>query len=83
MGQTPDLATATVARDAPLVPIGFVAQRQQAVFPASVIPGGDTGRSAGGATTMWQMDHNALCAALFGAIQQLTERVAALELQLA
>ena len=83
LGETSDLETATVAEDAPLVPIGFVAQRQQEVFPASVIPGGDTGRSAGGATTMWQMDHNALCAALFGAIQQLTERVAALELQLA
>ena len=73
LGQHPNLETATVERDALLVPIGFVAQRQQAVFPASVIPGGDTGRSAGGATTMWQMDHNALCAALFGAVQQLAE----------
>ena len=73
LGETPDLETATVAEDAPLVPIGFVAQRQQEVFPASVIPGSETSSGHARATTMWQMDHNALCAALFGAVQQLAE----------
>jgi hypothetical protein len=46
------------------------------------MPGSETSSGHARATTMWQMDHNTLCAALCGAIQQLTERVAALELQL-
>ena len=61
--------------DAPLVPVGFVAQRSRAVFPESVFAGGE---SVEGATRIWSMDHNTICATLCGAIQQLVEANAAL-----
>lgn len=72
------LETAEAAADAPLVQVGFVAQRNHAGFPDAVIPGSDEGKSDG-ATTFWQMNHNTLAAALCGAVQQLAARVVALE----
>jgi hypothetical protein len=72
------LATAEPREDAPLVPIGFVAQRQHAVFPESVYAGSEIGESPQNATRVWSMDHNTLCATLFGAIKQLVETNAAL-----
>jgi hypothetical protein len=63
--------TAAPKADAPLIPIGFVAQRQHAVFPESVFVGGEINESAEGATSVWSMDHNTICAALCGAVQQL------------
>jgi hypothetical protein len=78
-----DPAKVTRNDAASIVPIGFVAQRQHEVFPDSVVPGSADGEGIEGATTMWQMNHNTLCATLFGAVQQLTARVEALEQQLA
>jgi hypothetical protein len=75
----PDLQEAKVPADAPLVPVGFVAQRQYEVFPDAVIPGSQQGRSAENATTMWQMNANTIMAALCGAVQQLVRRIEALE----
>ena len=62
LGQTPDLKTASVREGAPIVPVGFVAQRQHEVFPDSVIPGTEDGEGVEGATTLWQMNHqHAVC----------------------
>lgn len=50
--------------NAPLIPLGFVAQEQERVFPASV--GGELTKS---------MDLNVMVAALVGAVQQLAMRL--------
>jgi endosialidase-like protein len=55
-------------KDAPLVPLGFVAQEQEKVFPASV--GGELTKS---------IDPTVMVAALVGAVQQLSARVEAIE----
>jgi phage gp45-like len=68
-----------VREDAPLVPIGFVAQRVRDVLPAAVNEGGEFGAGVAGATTMWQINSNTMLAALCGAVQQLAAQVAALE----
>jgi hypothetical protein len=48
-----------------LIPIGFVAQRQHRVFPASVVTGG----------SHWSIEMNVMLATLAGAIKQLDERL--------
>jgi hypothetical protein len=74
-----DLTAPPVARaDAPVVPIGFIAQRVHEVLPAAAIVGSEEGASKG-ATTMWSINHNTMLAALCGAVQQLAARLVALE----
>lgn len=77
--ETVSLENATLADDAPLVPIGFVAQRDYAAFPDAVLAGGEADKGTAGAATLWQMNHNTLAAALCGAVQQLNARLVALE----
>ena len=76
---TKKLFSAEPRVDAPTVRVGFVAQRQYEVFPESVMPGGEIGEGAEGATRIWGMDSNVMMAALCGAVQQLTTRIEALE----
>lgn len=58
--------------EAPPVPIGFVAQRQAEAFPESVTRGREEDAA-------WNIDTNAALAALTGAVQQLADRIDALE----
>jgi len=54
-----------------LIPVGFVAQTQHEIWPSSVVKGDDeVGKGVVGATQLWSMNHNTLCAALVGSIQQ-------------
>jgi phage gp45-like len=77
-----DLSAAPVANaDAPVVPIGLVAQRVHEVLPHAAIVGSEEGASKG-ATTMWAINANTMIAALCGAVQQLAAKVADLESRL-
>jgi hypothetical protein len=70
--------SAEVPEGAPLVPVGFIAQRADEAFPGSAFRGTEAGGSVGGATTFWQMDLNVVSAALCGAVKQLDARNAEL-----
>jgi hypothetical protein len=74
-----DLSAAPVANaNAPVVPIGLVAQRVHKVLPEAAVVGSEEGANKG-ATTMWAINANTMIAALCGAVQQLAERVELLE----
>jgi hypothetical protein len=64
--------------NAPLVPVGFVAQNLHEVFAAGAYQGGDP-RSRDDARKLWMVDTNVMLAALCGAVQQLAGEVAELK----
>lgn len=70
----------------PLVPIGFVAQRMQGVFPYAVIPPPPESvqeylldQEPGALGCVWTLNDRVLLAAAYDAIKQLNARVVALE----
>jgi hypothetical protein len=76
VSDTANLASARAAKDAPVVPVGVVAQEIHKIFPAGVFPGDDTEDKLG---AVWGLDQNVMISLLIGAVQQLTKRVAELE----
>lgn len=71
-----NLADAAARADAPLVPVGMVAQEVHKIFPEAVVAGDETTEALG---QIWQLDYGVLLAAMVGAVQQLAARVEALE----
>jgi hypothetical protein len=67
---------------APMIPIGFVAQRLHQVFPEAVMRG-DDGEIEPRQRFNWSVDKNTMLATLTGAIQQLCAKVDALETRVA
>jgi hypothetical protein len=76
--------TAEPQQGLPVIPIGFVAQKQYEVFPESVVKGDDEmGAGPEGSTQLWTMNNNTLIATLFGAVKELIARIEVLETALA
>jgi hypothetical protein len=77
--------TKPAAKDAPLVPVGLIAQRLHEVAPYCVIKGDDHSelRSDKGrgndANMIWGIEANNMIAMLVGAVKQLAQRVEELE----
>jgi Chaperone of endosialidase len=73
-----------VSSDAPLMPVGFVAQRVHDVFPEGVRVGAPLPDDhPAGETTYWQMNDQTILAALVGAVQQLDAKLTAQDTRLA
>ena len=70
------LAEARAAKDAPVIPVGMIAQQIHEIFPAGVRKGDDHADHLG---KVWDLDRNALISLLIGAVQQLASRVEELE----
>lgn len=70
------LKEAELLDDAPLNPVGVIAQEVMEVFPEAVTPGDDFDDKLG---RIWALDNSVLIPALIGAVQQLTTRLKALE----
>jgi hypothetical protein len=70
------LKEARAARDAPVIPVGMIAQQIHEIFPEGVRKGDDHDDHLG---VVWDFDRNAMISLLIGAVQQLTKRVEELE----
>jgi len=79
-----EIFTAEPQQGLPIIPIGFVAQKQYEVFPESVMKGDDEmGAGPEGSTQLWTMNNNTLIATLYGAVKELVARIEVLETALA
>lgn len=67
---------------APMIPVGFVAQRLYEVFPEAVKKG-DDGEGDPQQRFNWDIDKTTMLATLTGAIQQLSAKVESLEARVA
>ena len=72
------LKAARAAKEAPIVPVGVIAQEIHKIFPHGVQQGEDHDDHLG---AVWGLNQNAMISLLIGAVQQLTTRVADLEAQ--
>lgn len=70
------LKEAKATKDAPVIPVGVIAQEVHKIFPAGVQKGDAFDDHLG---VVWGLDQNVMISLLLGAVQQLTKRVAELE----
>jgi Chaperone of endosialidase len=70
------LAEAKAAEDAPVIPVGVIAQEIHKIFPDGVQKGDDHADHLG---AVWGLNQNAMISLLIGAVQQLSARVQELE----